>query len=164
MVTLGKFLKPVGLRGEVEILPLSFYLDRYLELRTVYVEGEPKVVESAQIRGRRVVLKLEGIDDPRQVLFSLQGREFQIPDEERWELQEDQFYIDDLVGCEVWDSREGKIGVVASILPAGNDLLSVRREGGKEVLIPFVKEFCVHVDREKRRIDTVLPSDLLDLS
>ncbi|HPB56449.1 MAG TPA: hypothetical protein PLB68_10865, partial [Candidatus Aminicenantes bacterium] len=106
MVTLGKFLKPVGLRGEVEILPLSFFLDRYLELRTVYVEGEPKVVESAQIRGRRVVLKLEGIDDPRQVLFSLQGREFQIPDEERWELQEDQFYIDDLVGCEVWDSRE----------------------------------------------------------
>lgn len=154
----------MGLRGEVEILPLSFYLDRYLELRTVYVEGEPKVVESAQIRGRRVVLKLEGIDDPRQVLFSLQGREFQIPDEERWELQEDQFYIDDLVGCEVWDSREGKIGVVASILPAGNDLLSVRREGGKEVLIPFVKEFCVHVDREKRRIDTVLPPDLLDLS
>ena len=154
----------MGLRGEVEILPLSFYLDRYLELRTVYVEGEPKVVESAQIRGRRVVLKLEGIDDPRQVLFSLQGREFQSPDEERWELQEDQFYIDDLVGCEVWDSREGKIGVVASILPAGNDLLSVRREGGKEVLIPFVKEFCVHVDREKRRIDTVLPSDLLDLS
>lgn len=154
----------MGLRGEVEILPLSFFLDRYLELRTVYVEGEPKVVESAQIRGRRVVLKLEGIDDPRQVLFSLQGREFQIPDEERWELQEDQFYIDDLVGCEVWDSREGKIGVVASILPAGNDLLSVRREGGKEVLIPFVKEFCVHVDREKRRIDTVLPPDLLDLS
>ena len=154
----------MGLRGEVEILPLSFFLDRYLELRTVYVEGEPKVVESAQIRGRRVVLKLVGIDDPRPVLFSLQGREFQIPDEERWKLQEDQFYIDDLVGCEVWDSREGKIGVVASILPAGNDLLSVRREGGKEVLIPFVKEFCVHVDREKRRIDTVLPSDLLDLS
>ena len=154
----------MGLRGEVEILPLSFYLDRYLELRTVYVEGEPKVVESAQIRGRRVVMKIKGIDDPRQVIFSLQGREFQIPEEERWELGDDQFYVDDLVGCEVWDSREGKIGVVASILPAGNDLLSVRREGGKEVLIPFVKEFCVHVDREKRRIDTVLPPDLLDLS
>lgn len=154
----------MGLRGEVEILPLSFFLDRYLELRTVYVEGESKVVESAQIRGRRVVMKIKGIDDPRQVIFSLQGREFQIPEEERWELGDDQFYVDDLVGCEVWDSREGKIGVVASILPAGNDLLSVRREGGKEVLIPFVKEFCVHVDREKRRIDTVLPPDLLDLS
>ena len=56
------------------------------------------------------------------------------------------------------------IGVVGDIvhLP-GQDLLSVQRDGGREVLVPFVAELVTEIDVDAGRVTVDLPPGLLNL-
>lgn len=71
------------------------------------------------------------------------------------------------VGLEGWlvfDSAEGLVGQVLECLPSpAHPLLSIQREDGREVLVPFVEDFLLGFDEEEQRIDMQLPSGLLDL-
>jgi len=64
----------------------------------------------------------------------------------------------------VVDTNGTVIGVVDDIvhLP-GQDLLSVRRDGGREVLVPFVTELVPEIDIETGRVVIDPPPGLLNL-
>ncbi len=65
---------------------------------------------------------------------------------------------------EVIDAEMGSLGYVDALeqMPA-QFLLSVKPEKGASLLIPFVDEFIVNIDPEKKRIDVDIPAGLLDL-
>jgi 16S rRNA processing protein RimM len=86
-----------------------------------------------------------------------------VPDDE---LPEDPevFFDHQLRGLSAVAPDGTLIGVVDDVIHLpGQDLLSVRREGGREVLVPFVAEFVPEIDVEAGRIGLDLPPGLLEL-
>jgi 16S rRNA processing protein RimM len=87
----------------------------------------------------------------------------EVPDDEVPEDPEE-FFDHQLRGLAVVDTRGTAIGVVDDVvhLP-GQDLISVRREGGREVLVPFVAELVPEIDVDAGRIVIDPPPGLLNL-
>lgn len=94
----------------------------------------------------------------------LRGRTLLIPRGQAAPPAEDEVFYHDLLGMRVVTEAEGEVGIVQEVYdaPAG-PMLSVRRERGKELLIPFVREMIRRADPAQKVLELDLPAGLLDL-
>ncbi len=120
----------------------------------------------------RIVLGLRGTETI-EAAERLSGLDVIVPETERMELSEAGVYVDDLIGCMLYDG-EVPVGMVDDVqfmmtpdgksrLTEATPLLTVEIDLG-EVLIPFAKEFLVNLDLPGRRILMKLPQGLVELN
>ena len=171
-VTLAKILRPRGLRGEVAAEILTDFPDRLTKLREVWLADGRTSPRHTQVkrcwlspgRGGQAVFHFAGVDTV-EAAETLRGMEVQIPIGERVQLAAGNYYVSDLVGCEVWEvDAFAALGSVRDVdFPGGVPLLAVDTKKG-EVLVPLAAAFCVQIDVKAKRIQVTLPEGLLDLN
>lgn len=128
--------------------------------------GEPagRTVVLASIRSMSggALLKFTGIED-RNASDALHGSTLLIPATEAEPAASDEVHYRDLVGMDAVVDGE-PLGKVADILEIGPaEMLVIRRKGGKEMLVPFVKEIVRDVDLEARQVRLELPDGFLEI-
>jgi 16S rRNA processing protein RimM len=98
------------------------------------------------------ILVLEGVDD-RTAAEALRGEAIAVPRTVLGALDEGEFLVDDLLGCEVVDG-ERSVGRVSDVLllPSA-DTLEVERPGDAPLLVPLVGDAVRSVDTAGARID-----------
>ena len=148
-IAVGEIVGVFGVRGEVKVLPLTDFPDRFAQTPTLYL-GEahtPHAVKSARQHQRMVLLTLDGIDNV-DAAERLRGMTLWIPESERMPLDADQFYLHDVVGLRVVHVNGQPLGEVVNFISGGgNDLFVVRATpSGREVLLPAVREFVRELD------------------
>jgi len=171
-VTLARILRPRGLRGEVAAEILTDFPERLPKLKEVWLSdgrGTPRRVSVQRCwlspgRGGHAVFHFADIDSP-EAAERLRGLEVQVPIEQRARLSAGNYFVSDLVGCEVWETgAPSALGSVRDVeFTGGAPLLAVDSSEG-EVLVPLAAEFCVHIDVKAKRIDVRLPEGLRDLN
>ncbi len=148
-IAVGEIVGVFGIRGEVKVLPQTDFPDRFARTPTLYLGDarDPRAVQSARQHQRIVLLKLAGVDDATAAQ-GLRGLTLWIPEDERMPLTDDQFYQHDVVGLKVVHINGQPLGeIVDFIAGSGNDLFVVRAApGGREVLLPAVREFIRELD------------------
>ncbi|MCX6620182.1 MAG: ribosome maturation factor RimM [Acidobacteria bacterium] len=173
-VTLALIKRARGNRGEVAAVSQTNRLERFEELKQVFLfgpedpEGRPARIESAWDHNGRLILKFEGVDSISDA-EKLSGYEVKIPFEERPELPPDEYYHSDLAGCEMFDRRSGSlVGKVVAVHEYGGPLLlevlppASGQKQAETFLVPFARAICVVIDVAARRIDVELPEGLRD--
>ena len=150
-LVVGKVVAPWGTRGELKVAILTDFPDRFRELKRVYLGDEPWMLEGHRRHGRWIILKLEGCAD-RNSAEKLRGELVQIPLEEAVPLSEDEYYIYQIVGLEVWTSEGEHLGRVSEVLFTGaNEVYVVEGERG-EILVPAIEDVVKEVDLEGGRL------------
>ena len=120
-------------------------------------------VEHTWVHGDHVIFKFKGVDTISDA-EKLRGADVLIPIGERAEIPEGEYYQSDLVGCQVIGQDGQELGVVEGWQETGGTpLVEVKKNDGKELLIPFAKSIFTKIDLDRRRIDVNLPEGLLDL-
>jgi hypothetical protein len=77
------------------------------------------------------------------------------------ELEEDEYFIADLIGCEVY--QDELIGVVEDIFTAGaSDVYVIKRKNKKDLLLPALADVIKKVDVENKKIYVEVPRGLED--
>lgn len=93
------------------------------------------------------------------------GLEFRI--EDPTDEEDDEFYLEDLVGFEAVVEEVGAeaqhAGIITDFYDSEMNPLFEVEIGGRQVLVPAVEEFIAHIDFEDRRIHFVLPEGMIDL-
>lgn len=128
-------------------------------------EGIPQeyLIESIRPYKNFFILKFKGINTITQAK-ELVGLECMVEEHELTRLEEDKYYLFQIIGSSVFTESDERIGIVNDVLHVkGNDLLVIDARG-KEILIPFTSSICVSVDPEKRKIVLKPPEGLLDLN
>ena len=184
---LAHLLRPQGRKGEILAELHIDFPERFDTSPRVYLAKPGFTGDKAEARavdvighwqpvGRnhgRIVLHIAGIDSITAA-EQLSGLDVIIPREDRTELPEDEEYVEDLIGCEVFD-KNTRIGTVIALdFPASPDgsrrlpgiapILTVETPTGEEILIPYVQSFLLELSVEKKRIAMSLPEGLLDLN
>ena len=168
-VTIARIFRPRGNRGEVIAEDLSDSPERFENTQDVSLldpndRRREAAIERAWRHKGRLILKLAGVDSITDA-EALRGCQVQIPEGEMAALPEGEYFLDDLVGCEVVEVEGGRtVGEVTDVLEPGGPLLLEVRAGDREVLIPFVDRICRAVDVEGRKIQVRLPEGLEDLN
>ena len=167
-VLLGKVSKAHGIRGEIKVYPYSGHPEqfaavyRHLSLLSD-TESVPVVytVERARVQGKQVLLKLENCSD-RTAAQQLVGQQVYVLQDDLPELDEDEFYLQELQDKEVFDTSGNLLGQSHHIIETGAQDLLVVQQDGKEYLIPVVGAFIVAIEKEKVVLD--LPPGLLEIN
>jgi 16S rRNA processing protein RimM len=165
-VVIGRVWRAHGTKGEVCVEPITDFPERFESLREVFIKGEneaPRLVEIETLRwkGGLALVKLAGVDD-RTGAGKLNGALMGVERGQVVPTGEDEYYHFDLIGCRVVDEQGGEVGVVEDVLrmPA-NDVLVVTG-GGREMLVPTVKQVVKSVSIEDKLITIERIPGLLD--
>jgi 16S rRNA processing protein RimM len=171
-VTLARILRARGLRGEVAAEILTDFPERLPKLKEAWLSdgrSAPRRVSVKRCwlspsRGGQAIFHFANIDTMDEA-ETLRGLEVQIPIEQRAKLEAGNYFVGDLIGCEVWEAgAAAALGSVRDVeFPGGVPLLAVDTKNG-EVLVPLASHFCTHIDVKAKRIDVTLPEGLLDLN
>jgi 16S rRNA processing protein RimM len=121
-------------------------------------------IESVRPHGGRLLVRLTGVAD-RDAADALRGTLFLVDTAELPPITDsDEFYDHQLEGLRVRTVTGDDIGVVAEVLhTAGGELLSVKTDAGREILVPFVSAIVTAVSLQDGMIEIDPPEGLLDL-
>lgn len=159
-IKIGKIVSAVALKGEVKIYHYSDYKERFEELDRIILSSAGKKtaereyeIEKVRYQKDMVIVKLRGVDD-RNGAEALKDLDVLITEKDLRELPEDTFYIRDLIGCRVVDSRDMKtLGEISDVLQTGaQDIYQVELAGGGQALIPVVGQFIESVDIDEKTV------------
>jgi 16S rRNA processing protein RimM len=149
-----------GRVGRAHGLDGSFYVT---EARPRLLSVGMKVTVVGQIRAivrhagvqSRPIVRLEGIAD-RDAAQAIHGQALTVAEGQEPSLEQGEWWAHQLEGCVVFDG-ELPVGTVSTLLELPScEVLEVRREDGRELLVPMVKDAVRHVDVSARRIDVSL--------
>jgi 16S rRNA processing protein RimM len=194
-VIVARILRPRGNKGEVAAQLLTDFPERLTKLTEVFLgtssgakAAEPRLTALkacwlSQNHKGQAVFHFEGCNSISEA-EKFRGLDVLLPIESRMTLSAGQYFLDDLVGCLVFEnfvepsvvssspcslaSAPSLLGVVKEVqIPgegvAGTPLLVVDTSAG-ELLVPLAEDICTSVNTAKRRIDVVLPDGLRDLN
>jgi 16S rRNA processing protein RimM len=156
----GKIVGFRGLDGEVKVRPSCNSPEVLVNIKhirtkgTKYVPSTDLEVESSHFDKRMYYLCFAGYED-RTSVEHLMGAELLTWEEELEELEEEEFWVKDLVGLTVYKEDGEKVGQIIGIRYGGNDLLEVKRDGDppdKTILIPFVKTLVPVVNMSEGKV------------
>jgi 16S rRNA processing protein RimM len=142
----GRVGRPHGLDGSFHVVEPA---PRLLSVGAEIWVGE-RATEILRRAGTdaRPILRV-GLATDRTAVEALRGEPLRTPRDAAPELDEDEYWADDLVGCTVV-TETGELGTVGELLAYPScELLEL----GDGTLIPLVRDAIVSVDLDARRIE-----------
>lgn len=165
----GSITQTHGIRGEVKVFPLTDDISRFKNMKNLLLDGGKDgyinlEVENVRPQKNLVILKFKGIDNINDI-EKYKGKGLYVTKENRVPLKEDEYFIADLIGCEVYldTDSDNKFGVISDVLETGaNDVYEIEMEKGGTVLVPAIKDCVLKVDVANGRVDIHLLEGLMD--
>lgn len=156
-----------GLRGEVKVYPTTDDPARFLDLEDVILdapEGERRVrIRSVKFFKKFVILGFEGMDRIEDV-EKLRRCPLVVDRADALPLEEDEYYVADLIGIAVLLEDGTQIGTLREVIRTGaNDVYAVARRGQKDLLLPAIDDCVLDVQPEKGFMTVYIMPGLEDL-
>ena len=157
-ICIGTIVAPHGVRGDIRILPQTEHPEQFLDLDYLLLDdGRTLHLTNARFHKRMALVKCREVNNMNEAEL-LRGKKVFIRTEDLPELEEGEFYVADLLGCKVIDTAGAKIGELKDVISTGsNDVYVVATAGGKELLVPALKQHVKEINPEERRIVVELP-------
>ncbi len=158
---IGQIVNTFGIKGEVKVNPFTDDINRFDELKQVYIKtkNHSKLYEVEQVRYHKnmVLIKFKGIDNPEDANM-LRNAFLEIDRKDAIPLEEGTYFIVDLIGLDVYTDNGELLGKVDDIYNAGaNDIYVVKNELGKQILLPGIEEVIKEVKLDDRIIVHLIP-------
>ena len=165
LLKVGVITTTHGVRGEVKVYPTTDEPERFLDLEYVLLDTGKELrrldIKNVRFFKNLVILKFDGIDNINDIEM-YKGRDLWVPREEAQELDEDEYYIGDLIGMEVVLEGNTHFGTLKDVMETGaNDVYVVELPDHQEVLLPAIKECILDVDLEENVMTVHLMKGLL---
>ncbi len=162
LLSIGKILNFHGIKGEVKVGYTAGSEKFLTDIEEMYIVKDSKTIkltpQKIRFHKNQALIKFEEINSIDEVLeykglFLKTNKEY-IKDF----LNEDEFYIDDLVGLKVYNTDGDFVGTVSNIATIKNtDMLLIKDQANKEHMVPFKKELVpeVRIKEEKVIIENI---------
>ena len=164
LLQIGVITSPHGLKGEVKVFPITDDIQKFKKLKEVILDTEkehiPLEIEGVKFFKNLVIVKFKGIDDINDIQQYRQ-KSLLIKREQTEALKENEYFMVDLIGLQVF-TEDGKVfGTLTDILETGANDVYVVKTAEQEVLIPAIKDCVLKIDMENRRMDIHLMPGLM---
>lgn len=155
-----------GVRGEVKVFPTTDDVKRFKGLKEILLDTGKELltleIENVKFFKQFAILKFKGLDSINDI-EKYKGKSLLVRREHAVKLKRDEYFVADLLGCEVVDEENNRLGVLEDVIETGaNDVYMVKSPEGKELLFPAIKECVRRVSIEERQIQVHIMPGLLD--
>lgn len=143
-LTIGKVLKPRGLKGEIKIETYSSDSARFSHLKQLTIDGCEYRINSISLEGAIGYILVEGIDSVEKA-EALRGKYFTAKKEDLPELPEGKYYIADMIGLDVFANGEC-LGEIIDVLQYGSADVYVVKTLDSSLSFPAINGLIKQVD------------------
>ncbi|TBL77703.1 ribosome maturation factor RimM [Paenibacillus thalictri] len=169
LYTVGKLVNTHGIRGEIKIVSQTDFPDLRFAKGSELILLDPDkhtqmpvVVESSREHKGMFIVKLKSYNDINDV-EKYKGWLVKVAEEHLADLDEDEYYYHEIIGCLVVTDEEQELGEITEILsPGANDVWVVKLKNGKQALLPVIDEVILDVDVEAKTVRVHIMEGLLD--
>lgn len=151
LIALGEIVKPHGVKGELKVLTDFVESDFNSKPKFVFIDGNKTTVHGLKFAKDCILLKLEGINSMNDA-ENYRGKEIFISHSCLQELGEDEFYSDDLIGCEVFVENGNYVGKLVEVQNYGASDILLIKNGTEEIMCPLIKNLIKDVDFDSAKI------------
>ena len=162
----GTIASTHGIRGEVKVFPTTDDMNRFkflkkcvLDTGREYIELE---VEGVKFFKQFAILKFKGYNSINDI-EKYRGRDLLVDRENAVPLEEDEYFIADLIGLKVVTDEGEEFGHITDVLQTGaNDVYEIAMKDGRELLLPAIKQCVLQVKVEEGFMKVHILEGLLD--
>jgi 16S rRNA processing protein RimM len=151
---IGQIVNTQGLKGEVKIYPLTDDINRFDDLDKFYLDKDLQKeweVEKIRYKGKMVIMKIKAIDSIEDA-ERLRNKFICVGRESTRELDEDEFFIADMIGIDAFTVDGDRLGVLREVLQySANDVYVIEGDG-REYLIPAILKFVPEINMAERKM------------
>lgn len=155
----GKIVTTHGIRGEVKIMPYTDTPELLAEFDRLFIgrDKQELFIEHSRVFKNMVIAKIEGVDTPEDAEKLRNKVLFMHRDD--LELDEDTYFIQDLIGVEVRDADSGFVyGKISDVMQTGANDVYVVTGGDREYLVPAIPDVVISTDIDAELM-TIRPLD-----
>lgn len=155
LVVVGAIIGAHGVRGDVRVKSFTAVPDDLFDYGPLLAEDGTALLDPKKVRPAKAhFIVIPAAPKQKEAWDALKGSRLYIPRDRLPETAEGEYYIEDLVGLDVFAGGDVPIGRVKAVLNHGaGDLIEVQRQsGGKPVLVPFTLADVPTVDINRGRL------------
>lgn len=154
ILQVGVITSTHGIKGEVKIFPMTDDVKRFDCLKEIILDtGKEKKtlsIEGVKYFKQFVILKFKGIDSINDIEI-YKGKPLFVTRDQAVPLEEDEYFVADLIGFEVVEEETGIHGTLLDVMETGaNDVYIIKLSDNRELLLPAIKQCILSVDMNTR--------------
>lgn len=164
----GKIVNTHSLKGEVKVISSTdFEEERFKKGSKLLITRGNQLIREVVVESYRnhknfLLVKFEEIDSVEEA-EKLKNLQIKIDSTEVGELEENEFYFHEIIGCQVFDENDKNLGEIIDILtPGANDVWVIKGENGKEILIPYIEDVVKQIDITNKKVNIEIMEGLID--
>ena len=152
-----------GIRGEVKVFPTTDDPTRFEDLKEVILdtgrEHRILAIQGVKYFKQFVILKFKGIDNINDI-EKYKGKSLYVTRDQAVKLEENEYFIADLIGLDVYEENGEKLGRLTDVISTGaNDVYVVTGED-REILVPAIRQCILEVNLQAGRMTVHLLAGL----
>ena len=165
---LGLISKIHSFKGEVILFLDTDVPENYYDLTHFFLEVNKQLVpyfieKKQKHKQNQLRITIDGVRTQEDA-EKLTGKSVFLPLEMLPELEPHQFYFHEIVGFEVVNEKDERVGEIIEVIDNPvNRLLNVKLPNEKEALLPFNDNHILKVNKPKKTIQLSIPEGLLEL-
>ncbi len=154
-ISIGKITNFFGIKGEAKV---GYSNESQLKnAKKVYllddISKKELTIQNLRFHKNFAIVKFSEIDNINDLIQFKGQRIFISKKQALKQLDNNEYLIQDLIGCSVLNEKGEKLGSVVDISTnSSQDLLNIKNLIGQVFLVPFVEEFFPLVDIENKKI------------
>ncbi len=168
-LAVGRVISAHGTRGEVAIEPYTdFPEERFAAGQSILLgdEMEPVEIESMRPHKNRMLLRFDHVVN-RDDAEAMRGTWLFIPEDAAVELEEDTYFVHQILGLTVQTEEQQILGTVTDVLFTGANEVYVIKPAesvnkGRDILIPATTEVIKNVDLAAGLLTVALLPGIVD--
>ncbi len=151
---IGKIVSTHGIKGELKVQPWCDSPQQIVDTENFYLDnGNTSInVTSKRVQKNMAVIKIDGMDTPEEAV-KLRNKTLYVKREDI-ELDENCYFIQDLIGLDVVDADNGNVyGVIDDVSETGaNDVYHIKAPDNKVYYIPAIKQVVIKTDLQENKM------------
>ena len=165
MLRVGVYSNTHGIRGEIKVFPTTDDATRFKKLKKVFLdtrEGRKEfTIVQVKFFKQMVILKFKEINHINEI-EPYKGCDLLIERKDAVPLAENEYFICDIIGAEVYTEDGTLFGRLKDVMTTGaNDGDVVTTTEEKEVLLPVIPDCVKDIDIENKKVVVHIMKGLL---
>lgn len=163
---IGVITSTHGLAGEVKVFPTTDDLNRFKTLKKCFIRTKAGDVwvekNTCKFFKNMVILSFKEFNNINDI-EKYKGCDLCVTRDEAVPLMEDEYYIKDVIGMDVYTEEGDKLGKLSDVMQTGaNDVFVISLENGRELLMPVIKDCVLNIDYRENKILVRLMKGMLE--
>ena len=144
-VVIGRFGKTHGIKGLISVISFTNPVENILDYEPLHITLKrtwcPIKLLQKQVAGDKILVQVDSYLTCEEASL-LTNMEIAVPREVLPKLEDNEYYLHDIVGLKAYNLQNEYLGTVTDIFPTGaNEVIVI--SGTKRILIPFVWEHYI---------------------